>query len=229
MAVRDWLKITISGAAIIALIVAVRQYGVQTSALLTQGEQLKTQAEQLKAQQAARRPWLKVGDPRVASAFPVSDNGGAFAVDLKIENFGSSPALNVEVEAKIQMLKSNLGGAAIQEDICKKLKERPTGDNGNGFAIFPRESRVHRLSISVQPGNVSAGVKSMGLPDQSFAPIMIGCIRYLYPGVGSQGETGFAYDVSHLPPHSLLQAERGDVPAEEIMLVQPMMLNSRIN
>jgi hypothetical protein len=50
VAFREWLKIVISGAAIVALFLTTRQLSIQTSALMTQGVQLKTQTEQLKVQ-----------------------------------------------------------------------------------------------------------------------------------------------------------------------------------
>lgn len=221
-AARDWIKIVMSGLAIVALFLTWRQLGIQTNAL-------RTQTEQLNIQKMAQRPWLKVGVPHAANAFPVGADGGAFAVDFDIKNFGISPALNVEVDAELPLMKSNMGAGAIQENICRRLRDRPTGDKGGGLTLFPQEGIPQRIVIPVRAGEVSKGAKTMGLSDQSFLPMMIGCIRYFSPVDELQHETAFAFYVSHRPPNTLLMTENGDVPPEQIVFIAPTMLNSRIN
>ncbi|MET4316262.1 hypothetical protein [Bradyrhizobium sp. RT5a] len=222
VAFRDWLKIIISGAAIVALFLTTRQLGIQTGALVTQGEQLRIQ-------KAAQRPWLKVDPPRVASAFPVGPDGGAFAIDFDVKNFGSSPALNVELDVELPMMKSGMGAGAIQESVCKRLRERPTGDKGGGQTLFPGNSISLRNVVPVQAGAVMEGVRLLGLSDHAFMPMMIGCARYFSPIDESQHETAFAFYVQHNPPDSFLGSSDGNIPADQVRFVAPGMLNSRIN
>lgn len=222
VAFREWLKIIISGAAIVALFLTTRQLGIQTSALVTQGDQLKIQ-------KAAQRPWLKVDPPRAANAFPVGPDGGAFAIEFDLKNFGSSPALNVELDVELPMMKSSMGAGAIQESICKRLRERPTGDKGGGQTLFPGNSISLRNVIPVRAGAVVEGVKLLGLSDHAFMPMMIGCARYFSPVDESQHETAFAFYVQHDPPDSFLGSNDGNIPADQVRFVAPGMLNSRIN
>jgi hypothetical protein len=179
----------------------------------------------LKAQQ---RPWLSIGYPHATNAFPVSAAGGAFVVEFNLKNFGNSPALNVEIDGEIPMLKSNLGTLARQDAICKRLKERPTGKDGNGFTIFPQETIPKRVSFTIEKGAVEEGIKSLGLPIPTFSPFIIGCTRYVYSADMSQHETGFVFNVEHLPPDGILRADRGDIPKDQIIMIAPDM-GSRTN
>jgi hypothetical protein len=196
------------------------------------------QAEIMEAQdrtaRTAQRPWVSFGSPHAASAFPVGDKGGSFSVDYTLKNYGNSPALNVEIDAELPMLKSKLDFLAVQEAICKRVKERPIGDKGNGLTIFPQEAVSQRVNISIQPGAVSKGIESLGTatippPNRLFAPMMIGCVRYVYSADMSQHETGFVFNVSHLPPMGILSADKGDIPAEEILLINLLSGSSRTN
>jgi hypothetical protein len=179
----------------------------------------------LKAQQ---RPWLSVGRPHATNAFPVSAAGGAFVVEFNLKNFGNSPALNVEIDGEIPMMKSHLGILARQEAVCKRLRERPIGNEGNGLAIFPQETIPKRVSFTIEKGAVEEGIKSLELPLPTFSPIIIGCARYVYSADMSQHETGFVFNVMHLPPDGVLRADRGDIPKEQILLITPEM-GSRTN
>jgi hypothetical protein len=180
----------------------------------------------LKAQQ---RPWLSVGYPSAVNAFPVSAAGGAFVVDFKLKNFGNSPALNVEIDGEIPMMKSNLGLLGRQDAICRRLQDRPIGGKGGGLTIFPQEIIPKRVSFSIQRAAVERGIKSMGLPGSLFMPVIIGCVRYVYSADMSEHETGFVFNVMHLPPNGILSAANGDIPPQEILLISPEIGSSRAN
>jgi hypothetical protein len=219
-----WVEIVLT----LALVVIA---GLQYAVYNRQAGIMEAQDQTMKA---AQRPWMSVGNPHAVNGFPVGDGGGAFVVEFNFKNFGNSPALNVEIDAELPMVKSNLGFLAKQEAICKRLKERPIGDRGNGLTIFPQESIPQRLSVSIQPGTVSEGINGLKMPptptpNHLFAPLLIGCMRYVYSADMSQHETGFVFDVMHLPPNGLLSADKGDIPAQEILLINPQSGGSRTN
>jgi hypothetical protein len=214
-----WVEVFLT---VVLICIGYLQYTVYTQ----QAGIMQTQDQTMKV---AQRPWLSVGIPHAVNAFPVSTGGGAFVVEFSLKNFGSSPALNVEIDGEIPMMKSHLGMLARQDAVCKRLKERPIGDMGNGLTIFPQETIPKRISFSIQAGDVEEGIKNIGMPSSLFAPIIIGCVRYVYSADMSQHETAFVFDVMHLPPNGILSADKGDIPPQEILLISPELGSSRTN
>jgi len=183
---------------------------------------METQAgiakSQLEATIAEQRPWVAL-EPTIISPFAYTDAGANLTVRFSLTNTGHSPALNVQLDGRMVLVKSHAHLLDIQKTICDELKKRPVGDEGAGIVLFPgSRPSLQDFQFSVAKAEIDQGVQELS-GHHLIIPALIGCAEYFYPADKSQHETGFIYFVHHRPPFGLINIDLRDIPASDLLLL----------
>jgi len=159
------------------------------------------------------RPWLKlqgiaINDP----GFTFSPDGAAhLSVRPILKNIGHSVATNVTFNAKMVIpAPSNFPVIAEQEqkNLCEPINNAPVAVH-RGYAVASGETVIFpddveqswSYGLDLKKDEVEKGqeiVQISGKQKGILAPLLVGCIDYLYPSSSIHHQTGFAYDIRRL-------------------------------
>lgn len=101
---------------------------------------------------AAQRAWVKC---EIMPSGPLEYNadGLTLTVDLRMTNIGNSPALNVVPDIKIQApavgFDDHFDERAITQKMSEQLRAYSHAQSPFGFTIFPNETVVQRMTVSM--------------------------------------------------------------------------------
>ncbi|RXH15231.1 hypothetical protein [Bradyrhizobium guangzhouense] len=144
VAFRDWLKIIISGAAIVGLFLTTRQLGIQTRALQTQTDQLRTQGDQLKVQ----------------------------ANQLTLQVRAANTALAGQLSAQLTAIENAREVIGPLEKSFEELMEFHTQDVFDGKELIPAGiTRAGELIAHVRRDREVVEAATHGLPFEAFVAV----------------------------------------------------------
>lgn len=212
--VREWIKITIEAATLLAVI----WYAVVASGQLTQMRNA-TKAAKRSADAAARaaaidaeqldlseRPWLAVkATPIKPGLWWVKRSQAALQINVSISNVGKSIAKGIQVSANLVPMPP---GLPIAVDAAQRERSLCSHDSPGGagwFDLFPTDRPAERrLSISATTPAVAAqAVAPAGGDSHSFVGLyVVGCVSYLSSYSTQVHHTDFAYQLVAPPPTS---------------------------
>jgi len=178
------------------------------------------------------RPWISVDIGVVGDFVFTQQNEVRVAFEFTLKNVGSSPAANVEVDAK---LISFLGDVRpIQKEIADKNRSRPGQLGHSGITIFPGEVVVQRYSLPISWEEIEAFNQKFAedtdgiLKPFWLRPILVGCVDYKFTFAEGHRQTGFIlnlYHVAQTNPHGtfVFELAQGTFPANTLQLRRDFM------
>jgi hypothetical protein len=192
VAAREWLKILISLAAIVAIFLTTRQLSIQTSALVTQGKQLKTQSEQLKVQAEQ----LKIQAQQAEQA---------------------TRAANIALAGRLSSQRVDVEHAQIKLGLLQRSFDEMMRLNTRGFIkgkeLDPNElTRASDIIARVRRDRDALEASTHALPFEAFK-----AVRKYYMTAAVLVEQ-FARDLDSLPKDSRIQAVLNEDPSFTAML-----------
>jgi hypothetical protein len=159
---------------------------------------------------AAQRPWLSV-HTRIGSDLVFSrKEGGGLTIIYTVKNVGNSPAIDVEVNAKIFLERLFISGKEREEQIklCSDewRKSLPPNRPDAGLVLLPNEEFVYSISTVISWEDINQSRHEMeklygaGFGAGSIGPELVGCVSYRFAVDSSVHTTGFAYYLETLDP-----------------------------
>lgn len=178
---------------------------------------------------AEQRPWVWFAWPTVVGDLNYTDTGASLAIKFDLVNTGHSPALNVQIDGRMILLKSHANLLGIQKRVCDELEERPTGENGNGFTIFPGSPPFSQVVDFTNDEKAFIDERKNDSSFRYITPVIVGCVAHFFPADNSIHDTGFIYVVTNPAPFGLIDPRNGNVPAKTLQLNVPPFGSGRTN
>jgi hypothetical protein len=211
-------RVTATATVVIAVFAVIAALVTISQAIIA-NRQLTAMQGQLNAMEADQRPWVGI-EPTIVSELSYTENGMDVVIDLRLRNFGKSPALNTSQGGQLAFLSKLSGLLTIQQRICE------TAGIGPSSVIFPGEDPVHqRIDFQGGKDEVAKAKAATDFPDWILLPEIIGCIHYFANGDHVPHETGYMYKLMHVPPAGILDPRKGNASPNELLLVQDIFGN----
>jgi hypothetical protein len=139
------------------------------------------------------RPWISV-DVYPASDFIImSDGTPTLSVNLKMKNYGPSPALEVAMMAVMFDIGSKKDFVEEQVKLCQAKK--PFLMPMMRDSIFPTQTVDEYFGLRIEAAN-NAPQKDKRETDIWMLPVIVGCVEYVSPTTKTKYQTGFVLAVS---------------------------------
>ncbi|MGO9858817.1 MAG: hypothetical protein ACLPQX_05230 [Syntrophobacteraceae bacterium] len=159
---------------------------------------------------AAQRPWLSVHTGIGSDLVFSRKEGGGITIIYTVKNVGNSPAIDVEVNAKIFPERLFISGKEREEQIklcaVEWTKSLPPNRPNAGLVLFPNEEFVYSISTGISWEDINQSRHEMeklygaGFGAGSIGPELVGCVSYRFAVDSSDHTTGFAYYLETLDP-----------------------------
>ena len=122
----------------------------------------------------AERPWIDI-EMKVETPFIFEVNGARVGLNVKIKNFGHSPAASLWPEAEMLAVQSD-DILAERDRYCKEVIERETKLTKVGYTVFPGDDRLEQQwMMNVKRKDVEqAANRTNGF----IRPVIIVCLPY---------------------------------------------------
>lgn len=166
-----------------------------------------------------QRPWLSVV-LRLRSSLVFKDGEGRITIDFIVKNYGSTPALNVEVEHKIAPF---MWQQFEFDEITKQARNRRQLKS-LGHKIFPNDEFTFSISIPIAKADIEAAIKDIheGLRGM-ISPLVMGCVVYNSPFDDENHITEFNASLGKIDPTNpkiqlAIPAKDGEVPLDQLKI-----------
>lgn len=143
--------------------------------------------------EGSQRPWISV-DVYPASDFIITSNGiPQLTINIKMKNYGPSPALEVSMMAVMFDVGSKKDFIEEQVKLCHPKKS-------NLFpmmrgSIFPTQTIDEYFALRIEAADI-APQKEKTDTDILLVPGIVGCVEYVSPATKTKYQTGFVLFVS---------------------------------
>lgn len=137
------------------------------------------------------RPWLM---DELVSAGPIAPNadGEVISFAIQLTNVGHTPAVNVNVMAKVVNSQGVADIKQQQEELCLPYKNLPVSQTW-GETIFPAPGKPLIKRFALTLGKTELDKTLISLPRTTFLPNAIGCVDYTVSYSGEHHQIGFFY------------------------------------
>lgn len=178
---------------------------------------------------ATNRPWVSV-DLAIVGPLTYTQDEARIEIAFILKNTGTSPAVNVQVDAEIALFTDGRKPALdVMKEICKRAKDSPDDNAVLGHTIFKDREFTSLINIGKRKSDVEnsldgfAGVEK-GKNDW-FTPVIVGCVSYRFPFQKGRHITEFLADlrkINQANPRVPLafKMSDGDVPANQLILTR---------
>jgi hypothetical protein len=134
---------------------------------------------------------------------------------VDVINSGHSPALYAQTTAVGVIWNGKPTPLTEQQRICDPYDTRPI-DTSSGYTIFPGQSFPDQpISIRFPKADIDAQHQRM----KFIMPVIVGCIFYVAALDNCRHQSGFIFNVMHIPPFGLIDPDKGMVSKDNLLLV----------
>jgi hypothetical protein len=186
----------------------------ETQAVVMKG-QLEAMGRQLALMEADQRPWLYAAGSGPDSPLHFDGTGAHLRIQFQLKNVGRSPAHFVTVNGAFFIRNVGSGDFKRGWQQCDELRSVPIDKLTSGTTIFPGDIRPIIKWFNLD----AADALRMGTDVVHSAPMIGGCVDYVFGGSEQHHQTRFMFEVDKTGPNGSLSAissSDGDVAVDDI-------------